>query len=359
MIRPPRAFSEHSDDALFGGGSAQPSGLAAGLAAAGLPLEAGLRALGEEAPSRQVRRLLKSMSRELERGEPLDKVLSRPGHGLPSYLRGLVRAGLQTGQLGACLEQFLQSLRRRRSAALSFWGMMAYPLLLVPLSLLLGLGALSVVIPEFREIFNDFGINLPGVTLLLIHLASTPVMLSLVLGILAVVLLALLLIVLGPYVPGHALRLRLFQKIPLAGTPSRMRGLSEFCSLLGLLVSGRIPLPDALRMTASAVHDANLRQGALRLAARIEQGESLELAACELPQIGRELRHLFRWESRGEAFGEILLRAGEIYSSRTRVQAGLAIMVFQPLVFVCVALVLGFVVLALFMPLIKLLNELA
>ncbi|MGD9858363.1 MAG: type II secretion system F family protein, partial [Planctomycetaceae bacterium] len=302
---------------------------------------------------------LRAMSRELAQGQAPDDVLSRSGSGMPNYLRGLVKAGVQSGQLGAYLEQFLQSLRRRRSAALSFWGMMAYPLFLVPFAFLVSVGVLGWIVPSFSDIFSDFGVALPGITLALITLSRTPVLVGMSLGIPAAVLAMVLVIILSRYVPGHATRLRVFQMIPIIGTPSRMRGLSEFCSLLGLLVSGRIPLPDALRMTASAIHDANLRQGARRLATRIEQGESLEMAAYGLPQISRELRHLFRWEPRGDAFGDILMRAGEIYSSRTRIQAGLAIMLFQPAVFVCIAMFLGFVVIALFMPLIKLLNELA
>jgi type II secretory pathway component PulF len=325
---------------------------------AGLPLETGLRALSEEAPSRRMRRLLRKMSDELARGTPPDEVLSRPRRGLPNYLRGLIKAGVQSGQLGAFLEQFLSSLRRRREAALSFWAMMAYPLLLVPFAFLIGMALLGWIVPQFREIFEDFGVEVPQITLAVVALSSRPVVIGLFVGVPAVLLAAVLLIAVGRFIPGHATRLRLFQRIPLIGTQSRMRGLAEFCSLLGLLVSGRIPLPDALRMTGSAVHDANLQQGARRLAARVEQGESLEAAALGLPHISRELKSLFRWERRGAAFGDILLRSGEVYASRSRVQAGLIIMALQPMIFVAVAMFIGIVVLALFMPLVKLLNEL-
>ncbi|MBX3436443.1 MAG: type II secretion system F family protein [Planctomycetaceae bacterium] len=329
------------------------------LTSGGLSLEAGLRALSEETPSRRLRRVLRTMSHELERGQPLDEVLSRSGTGMPGYLRGLVRGGIETGRLGSFLEQFLQSVRRRRAAALTYWGLLAYPLLLLPLAFLVGMAILGWIVPQFRDIFNDFGVSLPAITVFLVQLSEPRVWISLGLGVPAVVLLLTAALVGSRFLPGHAARLHAFQMIPLIGTPSRMRGLSEFCSMLGLLVSGRIPLPEALQMTGAAVHDANLRQGARRLAARIEQGESLERAACGLPQISSELRHLFRWAPRGDAFGDILLRAGEVFSTRSRVQAGLAIMLIQPLVFFGVGLFLGFVVLALFLPLIKLLNGLA
>ncbi len=358
----PTDFPEH-DDLRHGGGTLGATdstlGSVASLVTAGLPLGSGLRALSEEAPSRRLRRALRRMSDELASGQSPEVVLSQSKHGLPDYLRGLVRAGVHTGQLGEFLEQFLLGVRRRREASRSFWRMMAYPLLLIPFVLLIGTGVIAVIVPEFRDIFNSFGVELPTLTLLLLSLSSTPFLIAMFIGIPLMVTLMIVTVMIGPLIPGHATRLRWFQYIPLFGTPSRMRGLSEFCSLLGLLMSGRIPLPEALSMTASALQDANLRQGALRLAARVEQGESLEAAAQGLPQFAAELKSLFRWEPRGAAFGDILQRAGDVYSARSQVQVSMSVLFLQPVIFAGLGLFVGFTVLALYLPLVKLLNDLS
>ena len=85
------------------------------LVAGGLPLESGLRALSEEVPSRRLSQTLRRMSDELAGGHPPEEVLSQSRRGLPNYLGGLVRAGVQSGQLGEFLEQFLIGVRRRRA----------------------------------------------------------------------------------------------------------------------------------------------------------------------------------------------------------------------------------------------------
>ncbi|MEZ6051747.1 MAG: type II secretion system F family protein [Planctomycetaceae bacterium] len=358
----PSAFSQPDDlrsgDQSFSSTESVQASVAT-LVSAGLPLESGLRALSEEAPSSSLRLALRRMSDELASGQSPEQVLSRSQWGLPNYLSGLVRAGVQSGKLGEFLEQFLLSVRRRRQASASFWRMMAYPLFLTPLVLLIATAVLAFIVPQFQSIFSDFGVALPGMTQLLINLSHPFIVKSLLFGIPLFVLITIAIVVSGPYIPGHATRLRWFQYLPVLGTPSRMRGLSEFCSLLGLLVTGQIPLPEALAMTASALHDANLSQGARRLAARVEQGESLEAASLGLPQISAELKSLFRWEPRGAAFGDILMRAGEVYSARAQVQAGASLIILQPLIFLGLGLFIGFIVLALFMPLVKLLNELS
>lgn len=329
------------------------------LVAGGLPLESGLRALSEEVPSRRLRLALRRMSDELANGRSPEEVLSQSRRGLPHYLGGLVRAGVQSGQLGVFLEQFLLGVRRRRAASRGFWRMMAYPLLLIPLVLLLGTGVMAFIVPQFKDIFDDFGVELPAMTSLLMSFSSLPFVVGIVVGVMLFVTLAVLIVLLGPYVPGHATRLRWFQFIPLIGTPSRMRGLSEFCSLFGLLVRGGIPVGDALTMTSSALQDANLRQGSRRLAALVEQGESLAVAATVLPHFSAELKSLFRWEPRGDAFGDILQRGGEVYSARSQVQVTQCLLFLQPLIFLGVAAFVGFTVLALFLPLVKLLNALS
>ena len=218
---------------------------------------------------------------------------------------------------------------------------------------------MAVIVPQFKAIFDDFGVELPGLTMLLLSFSSKPFVISIAVGILLFVLLSMLTVLFGPYVPGHATRLRLFQSIPLVGTPSRMRGLSEFCSLFGLLIRGGIPVADALTMTSSALQDANLREASRRLATLVEQGESLEQAAQGLPHISADLKSLFRWEPRGDAFGDILQRASEVYSARSQVHVNQSLLFLQPVIFFGLAFFVGFTVLALFLPLVKLLNELS
>ncbi|MCA9027640.1 MAG: type II secretion system F family protein, partial [Planctomycetaceae bacterium] len=179
------------------------------LVTAGLPLESGLRALSEEVPSRRLRRAMRQMSDELASGRTPDEVFSHQRKGLPHYLAGLVRAGVQTGRLGEFLEQFLVSVRRRRQATGSFWRMMAYPLFLIPVVLLVGTGVMGVIVPQFKEIFDNFGVELPAMTMLLLSLSSRPFVIGMGVAIPLFVILVLAVLVLGPYVPGHAIRLRL------------------------------------------------------------------------------------------------------------------------------------------------------
>jgi type II secretory pathway component PulF len=330
-----------------------------GMVTAGLPLESGLRALAEEAPSWRLRRLLKRMSDELSSGRSAEEVLGKASRGLPAYLSGLIRAGLEAGQLGSFLEEYLVTWRERRVARMGLWLALVYPLALsIVVTLACGL-LVTWIIPQFRAIFEMFGIALPSVTLAVLALGqvlSAGWVLPVVFGLL---LLPLVLFPLLRLLPGHAWRTRVMQRIPVIGTAVQMGAMSEFCSLLGLLISGRLPLAEALRLTAGTIDDANLGEGSRHLARHVECGGSLVDGVRGLPHFPRELESVFRWEARGTAFGELLRQAGVTFRYRSQMQAGLAAPILQPLLFLLLGLALGITVVALFAPLLMLMGALS
>jgi type II secretory pathway component PulF len=129
--------------------------------------------------------------------------------------------------------------------------------------------------------------------------------------------------------------------------------------LLGILVKARIPLPDALRLTASGLRDANLRAGCLKLAKQVEGGESPAYAASILPHFRPRLVQLLRHTDHEESFAQILKAHGDLFAIQAETQAGIAVVWMQPFLLVFVGLLGAFIVIGLFFPLIHTLNELS
>ena len=172
-MRRPADNSDESgrDNAHAEGGDAELE-VVVELLEAGLPLGSGLRALSEEAPSGRMRETLRRMSDELAAGRSPDEVFSRGGRGMPYFIGGLVRAGVQTGQLGVFLGEFLLAVRRRRATRLAYWLALAIPIVLLLLGVLVASAVLGFVMPHVKAIFLDIGVELPGFTVFVITLAD-------------------------------------------------------------------------------------------------------------------------------------------------------------------------------------------
>src|SRR5262249_15547185 len=139
----------------------------------------------------------------------------------------------------------------------------------------------------------------------------------------------------------------------------RWASLSNFCQLLATLMELEIPLPQALRAAADVNDDYSLARKARTAAVAIEHGQSPREAICQPGHCLPELGAAFHWAGRGGDFVESLRASGEVFSARSRVQTNLVLWIFEPVILTTLAISVGFLVIALFLPLIKLLNDLS
>lgn len=336
----------------------QVAGRVADLADAGLPLASGLRALGEEVPSRRLRRTLVELSKEIEAGTPLDLALNRHAEKVPPYLIGLIRAGLQSGNLGLMMQGYLSATSKSRRIARDVWLSLAYSILLLSANVCICILILILIVPGFKGIFLDFGTELPAMTVALINLSD------LILNFGVWILLGAVLFVGGArfacgLLGGAAKWRRLLQAIPVAGPSFRHSSLARYCCLLAVLLENGVRLPQALRMAGSGANDANIEEGSHLLAEQAEGGVPLDDVVRRLPHFPLSLAHVFRWERRQDTFPDALRAAAENFGARANVQTGLVAVMIEPTVILLVAVTVGGIVIALFMPLVKLLNDLS
>jgi type II secretory pathway component PulF len=319
-----------------------------------------MRMFGEESLSPGTKSAFRGIARVLEQGGTLDDAIRGPGRRLPRFLRGVFIAAGRSGSIERVIGDYLGGSRRTRRARRSVIAAILYPAFLATMICLLSIAMFGVILPPFKFMFQDFGLELPWPTKALM-LTSDLVVASwmwLLAG-LGLVITVLCVTIFSMRLPIAATTLRLLQSVPIIGTASALAGASEFCLLLAMLVRARIPFPETLRLTAAGLRDANLRQGTLRLARDVERGETPAYAASILPHFGPRLVPLFRHTTNEETFAEILKSHGELFALQAEAHAGIAVMWMQPLLLLLVGVMGAFVVVGLFLPLMHLLNALA
>ena len=356
MPAPPASHA--SLGSLSGSDAELLAGQMANVTGAGLPLSAGLRALSEEVPSRRVRKWLRAISDRLERGQSLGAVAREAEGAWPRYFLAMLSAGQRTGKLPVLLNECVVHLRTTAEVRRELWVALAYPAVLIAVAWLLLSFLGTLILPQFRSIFLGFGKELPGITVAILAWSD-------VMGVVgwwslpALVLVLWLAWIFAEPLGYERLRDSLVSHVPLFGEARRSAALSEFCRLLSMLVKYEVGLPEAVRLAAGSVRDADLREACFDLATRIQAGESLTDAATQIGRFPQDLLHLFRWADRGEDFAEGLQNASEVLGAQSRVHSHTLAIVFEPAVTIAIGIVVGLTVIALFMPLVKLLNDLS
>jgi len=330
----------------------------AGITRGGLPLAGGLRALAEETESGALRLVLWTLADQLEAGVPFENAMRSQGDRLPAHMRALVLAGVRTGKLGQVLEQHVKYFNMVAELKRKLWVTLAYPaLLLIILSGLMTVVSFFVV-SAFKRIFMDFGVELPVITIAVIHVADLVMHAWWLVPLVLTAAVFVWWILLGG-IWGAAVRRRLAYRIPFIGPVLRWSSLARFCHLLGLLLESELPLPAALQLAGEGSRDPEIADACRSVTLSAEAGQSLSSSLAGPRRFPAELAQIIGWGEGIQTLPEAMYMAGEMFEGRAKLHTTFVATAVGPVVFILVIFGVGFTVIALFMPLIKLMTELS
>ena len=328
---------------------------------AGLPLSVGLRTLAEETRSSRLKSAFEDMGTQLDQGRPLDDVVTEFSRSMPAWILQMIRSGTESGTLAHSVAHYVHFTRLRNQLRARVVTALIYPTILIGLLFVISIALFGYFLPQFKRIYEGFGVELPSLTVALIKASDLTVFI--VENAIVTVPVGLLIVWGGAVVfraaVGPATTRRYVYEIPLVGRALKLTGLSEFCHLLALFIENRIPLPQALTLVGSAITDLCLSQCADDAAHFVERGESLAEVQARLPNLPVELLRIPGWDHPDESLPLGLRASGEIFASQCDVNARAMAGAATPLVVVTVGALAIITVIGLFMPLIKLLNDLS
>jgi len=323
-------------------------------AASRAPLELTLAVLAEDNDDPRLAGVARRLVSRLQQGTTIDRAIADLDHELPAEVRGLMRAGIESGDLAGTFARFTQQRIESQRIGRKIRTIIAYPIVIilmtVPIMLLLSL----FVIPMFAEIYTEFELDLPAMTLLIVGTAEQ--LPGLIVGLLLVVLaVPILLRVLG----GRWLFHRFRGAVPLFGRLWIWSSQREFAALLASFLDLRLPLSQAVEFTGQLMSDRNVARSCQRVSERLQAGEPLSTSLGHSINFDRTLTSTVAW---GESYGllpDALRIAGELYDDRIEQQLALVRRLLPPAALIGVGTVAIFVVIGLFIPLVELLAGLS
>lgn len=239
----------------------------AALVNARVPLEAHLRAIGNQGPRKQ-QALLERIAQRMEAGDDLPTALDTEGKSLPDLYPAVVRAGLKSGRLAGALEGMVKSCSRLEEIRHATGLALIYPLLVLAVAGLLILLLARFVLPSFGWVLHEqlaFFRFLPS---------SGTALGTIAIGIPFVLILLAIAWWIGS---GRAVRQldcrgNYLTWIPFAGRVCRDGSAATLAELLHLLVSNSVPLPEALRLAGDATGNAKMAHASREMAESLSEG---------------------------------------------------------------------------------------
>jgi type IV pilus assembly protein PilC len=324
---------------------------------AGLPLLRGLTVLAKQEPDPVLRKVIVNLAETVQGGGTFSESLA--GH--PRIFSKLYVNMVKAGELGGVLElvllrlaEFQEKAQKIKNKVVSA---MFYPIIVLIIAILI-LGFLLVfIVPKFEAIFADMlgGKPLPVLTQFVIG-ASTMVKSNIFIIIGAIMGLVLLLKFLGKTTKGRFILDSLKLRAPLFGDLTRKSSISRFSRTLGTLVTSGVPILQALTITRETAGNSVVANAIMKVHDSVKEGESivhpLEVSGVFPPMV---ISMIDVGEETGQ-LPEMLLKIAEVYDDEVDNTVSGLTSLLEPIMIVFLAVVVGTIVIALFLPLISIIS---
>lgn len=332
----------------------------ASLTKAGIPLEQGLRELARDAGSTRMRDLINRIANELEAGIPIDQAVQKHQKDFPPLYGLILKSGVETGRLSEMLtnlNRHLQvELRTRRIIIES----LTYPAVVLGLSALIITGLFLMVIPAFGEVLSDMSdgaASLPYLTHMILIISRHIWDVWLGLGI-ALVIVAVFWKSLSATVSGRQAKEKFFRSLPLLGRVFKNGLLARFSECMSVLINAGCTLDDAVELSGRSSSSELLRQDCVMLTAHLKQGYNFLEAGVHCQTIPRLLLYSVQLGAQRNELKENLDSLARMYTHKTFSLQSQMQSLLMPALIILLGGTVGTIVLAMFLPMVKMIQVL-
>lgn len=322
------------------------------LLGAGIPIPQALDGLGEEEENPALKEVVRKLADSVRKGVSLSTAMEEHPRLFSKLYVSMVRVGEEAGALQRVLADLAQLLEHEDEVRGEVLAAVAYPAFVLAFGIFTVTILLTVVLPKLFGMLQEMLHELPLPTLILLKVSG---MLHqhwfLILVSLAGVVGGLWWYVRSPQGAENWDRLKL--RLPVMGAVFRAAALSRFARTLGTLVKSGVSLLPALKIVENTIGNLVLAKSIAQVAEETRGGDSL---AAPLRKLGIFPKTVVQMINVGEETGkldEMLLKVADIEERHMRARTKTMVSLLAPALILVVGALVGFMVIALLLPIFK------
>jgi type IV pilus assembly protein PilC len=326
---------------------------------AGLPLLRGLNVLAKQERDSVLKNAINKVADSVQGGSTFSEGLAQHPRLFNDLYVNMVRAGEVGGVLELVLTRLAEFQEKAQKVKNKVVAAMVYPIIVLLLALGIMIFLLIFIVPRFETIFHDMlgDKPLPAITLFVIGVSDFmqkhwAVLLGVIVALFAAGKVA------ARTGTGRAALDRVKLRAPLFGDLIRKTSISRFSRTLGTLVTSGVPILQALNITRETAGNMVIARAISQVHDSVKEGESitqpLETSGAFPPMV---ISMIDVGEETGQ-LPEMLLKIAEVYDDEVDNSVAALTSLLEPVMIVLLALIVGTIVIALFMPLVSIISGL-
>ena len=328
------------------------------LVDAGLPLLRGLRVLEKQERSATLKGIIGELATSIEGGSTFSEALAQH----PKVFNKLFVNMVKAGELGGVLEVVLKRLAEFSEKAQKIKGKVKaalfYPIAVMIVAVGIMILLMCFVVPKFKDVFAGMGVKMPGFTLFVMWVSDTiKNNILMTMGALTIVVVIFLLFIKTKF--GRRLWDKFKLVMPAIGPVISKVAISRFARTLGTLVSSGVPILQALIIVRDTAGNVIISGAVVKIHESVKEGETI---TAPLEGSGVFPPMVVSMVDVGEQTGalpEMLLRIADDYDEQVDNAVAAMTSLLEPIMIIFLAVIVGSIVIAMFLPLIAMITNLS
>ena len=315
------------------------------LLKAGLPLDRSFEILINLAATPKIADLLTKIRNEVRGGAALSKALEAQRGVFSRFYVNMIRAGEAGGSLPTVLLRLTEYMERAKALRDNITASLTYPAFLAVVSVMAVVILLGAVVPRFKPIFANTGKAVPFVTQAVLFAGDLlrtywlPMLIAL----------AAVLFLLGRWLRDPEVRFKFDRWLvtaPVVGDLFSRVEMARFSRTLGTLLANGVTLVAALNIVRDTMTNSYLAEAVGGVARELKEGRGLGRPMMETGRFPMLAVHMIQVGEETGRLDDMLMQVAETYDREVEVAIRKALALLQPVMIVTMALVIGFIIIA-------------
>lgn len=322
------------------------------IVASGVTIIRALDMLSVQTSNKVLRKSIKETKIAIEKGETMANAMRSQGTIFPSILINMVETAEASGNIDACFGRMATQFEKSAKLKATIKKSMVYPIIVGIVAVAVIILMLTVIIPNFMDMFNDMGAEMPALTMMVVK--ASEFMTARWYFVVAIgFLLYFVIHMLKGTEQGKLFFGTLGLKMPMVGSLIIKGASANLGRTLSTLISSGLNLPEAVEITAKNMSNVIIQNVLLDAKKEIERGTplSIPLEASKLfPPMVHNMVNI------GEETGNLehmLEKIADYYEEDVEVATQSLLTVLEPMMILTLALIVGVILLAVFQPMLS------
>ena len=323
---------------------------------AGLPLVQALEILATQVENKFLAKSIATIKDDVEAGATYADALKKHPKVFSELYANMVAAGESGGILDTILNRLAAYMEKAMKLKKKVKGAMIYPLVVSSIAVICIAVIMIFVVPTFAKMFTQMGGTLPLPTLFVMKMSGFLAGIGGMLTGMAIVAFIIAFKQIRKTEKGQAVTDRMFLKLPIFGMMLRKVAVAKFTRTLGTLISSGVPILDGLEITAKTSGNKVIEYAVLDVKQAVAEGKTLAEPLMKSKVFPPMVTHMIAVGESTGALDSMMNKIADFYDDEVDASVNNLTAMMEPMLMVFLGGSVGFIVIAMYLPIFKLIT---